>query len=68
MGLIDEKDTREDIKIGTGEGLEIVQVADDSPDDILKTDVMKLRQKFKKKEKKKIECIINSLILTRTLK
>lgn len=43
--LTDLKDTREDIKVGTGEGLEIVQVADDSSDDVLKIEDMELIQK-----------------------
>lgn len=47
MGLTHLKDTREDIKVGTGEGLEIVQVADDSSDDILKIERMELSQKIK---------------------
>lgn len=48
VGLTHLKDTREDIKVGTGEGLEIVQVADDSSDDILKREGMELSQKIKK--------------------
>lgn len=48
VGLTHLKDTREDIKVGTGEGLEIVQVADDSSDDILKIEGMELSQKIKK--------------------
>lgn len=48
VGLTHLKDTREDIKVGTGEGLEIVQVADDSSDDILKIEGMELSQEIKK--------------------
>lgn len=36
MELTHWKDTREDIEVGAGEGLELIQVADDSSDDVLK--------------------------------
>lgn len=40
------KDTREDNKIGTGEGLEPIQVGEDGPDDILEIEDMGLIQKI----------------------
>lgn len=36
------KDTREDIKIGAGEGLEPIQVGDDGSDNILEIEEMEL--------------------------
>ena len=48
-GEVTLTDTREDIEVGTGERLEIVQVAKNRSDDVLKTEKASVHCEFDKK-------------------